>query len=432
MKKFSVKRLLAVALVLAVALGALGITALAGSANPTVMYDGKDDGIVFENSLISLINTDRPDLFVDFKEMMPGDTRTQTITVGARNTGWDTVRMYLRVQPTEDEDARAAYELLMSYGDWVKLTVSQDGEVLSEGDLSDGVLLGTFQGEGKTELQVELSIDIQAGNELQGLVAAVDWVFTAEIEPFIPIIVPGDVSWLNDKDHFNYIVGYPDGSVRPNGNITRAEATTIFFRLLTEDARDDFWCTENDYPDVSGKDWFNVAVSTMTNAGIIEGYPDGTFKPNNPITRAELATMISRFDLDYDGKINGYDFSDILGHWAEDEIHQSAYRGWVVGYPDGTFRPDRYITRAETVTMINRVLRRAVDEDGILENHIQWTDNYANAWYYYDMQEAGDYHDYQRSDRVVENQPYNYENWLLINDRIDWAAMEQEWIRRYS
>lgn len=439
MKK-TLKRLLLVLLVAALLSGAA--LAAITTADTAVIYNGSAKEIRFQNALVGFLGKDEPDLFPNFKNMMPGDNVTQEILIGTENIGADTVKMYLRVEPTQDADAAAAYEALMNAknGDganWVSLTVAQDGKVLAEGDLQEGVLLGTFTNNKTSKLEVTLSIDINAGNELQGITAAVDWVFTAEVVPYVAPYQPStgipdaDIRYLT-TDHVNYIVGYENGTVLPNGQLTRAEAATIFFRLLTEDARETFWASSNGYPDVAADDWFNVAVSTLTKAGILEGYDDGLFHPQRDITRAELAAILARFDATF-GKFQPTEtFPDTKGHWAESYIAHAAARGWVLGYPDGKFRPDQNISRAETVAMVNRILTRAVDQEGLTGKYLNWTDNYTNSWYYYDMLEAGNYHDYSRSKRPVSQQSYCYENWTALNDPIDWAAMEQQWIRKYS
>ena len=181
---------------------------------------------------------------------------------------------------------------------------------------------------------------------------------------YIPVLpslpdVPDDTTpnWLNLDDHDAYIQGYPDGRVKPQNNITRAEVATIFFRLLTDDARDYYYSTDSGFSDVNPGDWYNTAVATMVQAGILNGYSDGTFKPNASITRAEFATIAARFlSNPYSTKDRFYDTE---GHWAEVYINRAAEIGWIGGYPDGSFKPDRYITRAEAVTLVNNVLGRA-------------------------------------------------------------------------
>ena len=227
-----------------------------------------------------------------------------------------------------------------------------------------------------------------------------------------------DALGLNTTDHFAYIVGYGNGEVRPQNNITRAEVATIFFRLLTDDVRDENLTKTNRYSDVAATSWYNTAVSTMTKAGIVDGYPNGTFRPDAPITRAEMAKIISLF-----AKLDKSEsrFSDIAGHWAEAYIRLAAGNGWIAGYPDGTFGPQRNITRAETMTLVNRVLNRQPEtEDDLLPNMTVWTDN-ANpkAWYYLAVQEATNSHYYEFKTNS------QYEKWTELRETRDWKALEQ-------
>ena len=234
------------------------------------------------------------------------------------------------------------------------------------------------------------------------------------------------VPTLNKKDHVAYIIGYEDDTVRPENNITRAEVATIFFRLLTDDSRARYWSQTNDFSDVSSSDWFNNAVSTMANAGILTGYPDGTFKPNAPITRAEFAAIAARFsDVSYNGSCS---FTDVAKtHWAADEIALAEHLGWITGYPDDTFRPGRNITRAEAMTLINRVLERAVEEDHMHKDMVKWIDNSPSAWYYEAVQEATNSHTYTRLSKKVPGQSFCYEDWTGILKAPDWAALEKSW-----
>ena len=226
---------------------------------------------------------------------------------------------------------------------------------------------------------------------------------------------------LNRDDHVAYIMGYPDGRVRPEGEITRAEACTIFFRLLTESSRDYYFSKVNDYTDVARGDWFNNAISTLSNAGIVTGYNDGTFRPNQPITRGEMAKIIANFaNLSKGGKT----FSDLSGHWSKTYVELAAGNGWIAGYPDGSFRPDQKITRAETVTMINRVLERVpAKELRLLSRSIMLTfpDNNPGDWYYIAIQEASNSHEYQRS--VYETT--GDEMWTKLIDNVDWTKLEK-------
>ena len=228
-----------------------------------------------------------------------------------------------------------------------------------------------------------------------------------------------DALGLNTTDHFAYIVGYGNGEVRPQNNITRAEVATIFFRLLTDDVRDENLTKTNRYSDVAATSWYNTAVSTLSSMGIITGYPDGTFRPNAAITRAEFAAIAARFDND--GDKTAAKFSDIATHWAKDEISIAYNNGWITGYPDGTFGPQRDITRAETMTLVNRVLNRQPEtEDDFLPNMTVWTGN-ANpkAWYYLAVQEATNSHYYEFKTNS------QYEKWTELRETRDWKALEQ-------
>ena len=233
--------------------------------------------------------------------------------------------------------------------------------------------------------------------------------------------IPDDVpTGLNGDDHFAYIVGYPDGNVKPSGNITRAEVATIFFRLLTEDVRTANSTQSNSLSDVSRGQWFNHAISTLSSMGIVKGNPDGTFNPDAPITRAEFAAIAARFD---DKNTNNTsNFSDIASHWAKDEIGVAANKGWINGYPDSTFRPDQYITRAEAMTLVNRVLNRLPEKsEDLLDDMIKWPDNAdASVWYYLAVQEATNSHDY--SDKSDADK---YEKWTKIRDARDWTLLEK-------
>ena len=225
---------------------------------------------------------------------------------------------------------------------------------------------------------------------------------------------------LNTDDHYAYVVGYPDGTVRPGGSITRAEAATIFFRLLTDATRSQYWTTANAYSDVAAGSWYNNAISTMSNAGIVNGYPDGTFRPDAPITRAEMAKMISLF-----AKLDKTEdrFTDIAGHWAEAYIKLAAGNGWIEGYPDGSFKPQQSITRAETMTMINRVLERVPSTiSHLLPYSVMQTypDCVASDWFYIAVQEATNSHTYERA----ATEKNGDEQWIALRDNRDWTQLE--------
>ncbi len=234
------------------------------------------------------------------------------------------------------------------------------------------------------------------------------------------VTIPDDVpTGLNGDDHYAYIVGYPNGTVRPpNGNITRAEVATIFFRLLTDETRNANSTKSNSYSDVAAGAWYNHAVSTLSAMGIVKGDSQGKFNPNAPITRAEFAAIAARFD----DKANttAVDFSDIASHWAKNEISAAANNGWINGYTDGTFRPNNKITRAEAMTLVNRVLKRLPETAEDLHNDmIKWSDNSdTSAWYYLAVQEATNSHYYD----LKENK---HEKWSKLRETRDWTELEK-------
>lgn len=221
---------------------------------------------------------------------------------------------------------------------------------------------------------------------------------------------------LNGDDHDAYVIGYPDGNVHPQGNISRAETATIFFRLLKADTRDGNLTAENVFADVANGKWFNKAVSTMAKLGIVKGRSAESFAPDAPITRAEFAAICARFNTKPTNTSNS--FSDISGHWAEAEIERAVAFGWIAGYPDGTFRPDTYITRAEAMTMINRVLcRMPQDEKDLLRTMVVWPDNKPTDWYYLAVQEATNSHEFERKGTVNEK-------WTKLTSAPDWTRYQ--------
>lgn len=225
-------------------------------------------------------------------------------------------------------------------------------------------------------------------------------------------------SMLNGKDHFAYIVGYPDKTVHPQSSITRAEVATIFFRLLTEETRTANATKTNKYADVSSDKWYNQAVSTLSAMGIIKGDSRGNFNPNAPITRAEFAAIAARFDKTED--VAAASFGDVAMHWAKPEISVAANNGWINGYTDGTFHPDSKITRAEAMAMINRVLQRLPESKAdLLDGMIQWSDNAdTSKWYYLAVQEATNSHYYE----LKANQ---HEKWTKLRENRDWTQLEK-------
>ena len=221
---------------------------------------------------------------------------------------------------------------------------------------------------------------------------------------------------LNGDDHYAYVIGYLDGNVRPNANVSRAETATIFFRLLKSDIRDGNLIADNGFSDVSDGQWHNKAISTMAKLGIVKGRRADNFDPDASITRAEFAAICARFNTK--PVENSGSFSDISGHWAENEIERAAAFGWISGYPDGTFHPDARITRAEAMTMINRVLcRMPQSKSDLLDSMVTWPDNKPSDWHYLAVQEATNSHDFDRKGEVGES-------WTKLTSVPDWKRYQ--------
>lgn len=424
--KRNLKRTLCVILAAALLGGVLGLTALADDT-ADVIYDASANQFTIGDKTIVQEESGKqaapyPDLFPKLKEMMPGDAVTQEIKVQVTNASGKTVRLYLKAESAE--------------GDWQTL-FSENGATLTVKDAAgtdvsdrlttvtenNTVELGTFSSNESRKLTVTFALPKEAGNDVAALTATLHWVFTAETTNNGGGGGGGGSSrpTLNTKDHFAYVVGYPDGTVRPQGNITRAEVATIFFRMLTDQSRSGIWSQSNGYRDVAQDQWFNNAVSTLSNGKILTGYEDGTFRPDRSITRAEFATMAVRF---FSSKYEGKDlFPDIDKHWAQQYINAAANQGIINGYEDGTFRPDQSITRAEAMTIVNRVLERHPDKEHLLSNMIRWPDNSdATKWYYADVQEATNSHDY-----TMDTKKDAFETWKKLLTVRDWAALEKAW-----
>lgn len=230
---------------------------------------------------------------------------------------------------------------------------------------------------------------------------------------------------LNRDDHVAYIIGYPNGTVRPEQSITRGEVATIFFRLLRDEVRTENWSTSNSFTDVAGSAWYNNAVSTMANMGALQGDPSGTFRPEGAITRAEFATIAARF-ADPKEQVKPQAFTDTRGHWAEAAIGRAATLGWVQGYADGAFHPDAQITRAEAVTLVNRVLERQhLTADSLLADMVRFPDCREMDWFYLAMQEATNSHEYTRAEDRMES-------WTHLRPNEDWKRFESEWAAKHA
>ena len=236
--------------------------------------------------------------------------------------------------------------------------------------------------------------------------------------PDIPVTPEYTPNWLNTTDHFGYIIGYEDGTIKPDASITRAEVATIFFRLLTDEARDKFWTETNSYSDVAETAWYNNAVSTLSRMGILGGYEDGSFRPNDSITRAEFAKIAVSF-FEYEDISAENIFTDVAaGSWYENFVAVAAKLGLIEGYAGNVYRPNESITRAEACTIINRTLGRAPDADHLLpESEMNtWPDNRPGVWYYAQLQEATNSHEYKWSGDI--------EHWTAKLPERDWDALQ--------
>lgn len=365
-----------VALVLVVALAAgLGIWATGGTNVPTVTYYDGSDGNGARFTFTHTGDGSGTNLFPNFSNCMPGDSLTQTIRVQADGkNGVQGAKIYLRAEI--DGAASAKEGSAISYNDvldHIGMTVSKDGVVIasnktaklfSQLDAADGLKSNVFIAEvgpktDPVDLDVTIDVDPAMGNAFQEAAAHITFVFSVEDNELPPPPLELD-------KHDAYICGYPDGTVKPERQITRAEVATIFYRLLQDEARENVWSRTNSYSDVASGDWHNSAVSTLTNAGILAGYPDGTFRPN------------------------------------------------------------QNIKRDEAMKIINKVLFRTPDKEHFLPDMITWPDNSdTDAWYYTDVQEATNNHDYER---VNNKSP---ETWTKITQARDWQALEAELAQKY-
>lgn len=318
------------------------------------------------------------------------------------------------------------------YGAWLMLSVAETDEYTIYYNVWNDV---------DKEFKVEHSVSLAEGDavddylpEREGAVFS-GWKTDAALTdtwdkpatmPAKDMVVYGKfTSILNKNDHVNYLMGYPNGTVAPEGSITRAEVSTIFFRLLTKEKRDDYFTDKNDFSDMKDTNaWYHNPVSTLTGVGILNGYPDGTFMPQKAITRGELAKVIALFTEPGDLEV---EFSDIDGHWAKEYILKAVSNGWIKGYEDGTFRPDTLVTRAEAVTMINSALSRVpadatrLHKDMVTFTDCKATDENGNAvWYYVAIQEAANNHTYKALEGADEQ-------WLEVLPAIDWTEWEKIW-----
>ena len=242
-------------------------------------------------------------------------------------------------------------------------------------------------------------------------------------QPTTDYLIPG--FWLNTNDHYSYLIGYSDGTVRPNGKITRAEVATIFFRLLDDDTRAKYWSSKNDFSDVSADKWYNNAVSTLSRMGVIGGYADGTFRPDAPISRAEFAKIAVSFTQNNGSAVYNY-FTDVkTTDWFTPYVTAAKDAGLIEGYSDGSFKPESKITRAEACAIVNRTLGRKPSKAHMkISDRIDWPDVQTTDWFYEAIMEATNSHTCTMGDRV--------ETWTGKLPQRDWATLETGWANAYT
>ena len=358
------------------------------------------------------------------------------------------VKIYTYAEYQKGENARQPFKTVTLSANGANVVVdglrAKEQYVLAETQVANYITVGFTVNDGGVSTvnnSTSVRLDIAPLSQDKTLIITVtnrpgttnnnDTTTNTYVPPPITIVDDGPPLVLFISDHVAYIIGYPEGDVRPQRNITRAEVTTVFFRLLTDELRTANWSQANTYPDVLAEHWFNNAISVMSKMGIVLGYPDGTFKPNGAITRGELATIAARFARQMKAQpINTRTFSDIAGHWAEEDILYAAAIGWVNGYPDGTYLPNQPITRAEFMTLVNRMLERVPETtDDLLPDMVQWEDNAnPNAWYYLAVQEATTSHvPIYKTGAPVPGLAFNYEKWEKLAANRDWAQLEKTW-----
>ena len=434
-----------------------------------VIDAGKPSTVTYEDGKLTILNSDpeaiqytESDLFDNFKNVMPGDSLFEEVVIENKSGKKIKVYMWPKIHENDadiepgvaaklPENDKAAYmndflsQLTMTVWKGEALATEaiysgpasgtewkydQDLEV--NGEKIRSVDLGEVRNGNSVKLSARLDVPLDLGNDYANRIGEVDWVFSvSEVSVSGTGGGGGGGTPVFTDDHVAYIIGYPDGDVRPQANITRAEVVTILFRLLAEESRAEYWSQTNEFTDVISSNWFNNAVSTLTNAGIVKGYEDGTFRPNEPITRAEFAALVARFSEAAEQMTT--DFVDVnKDHWAFAEIAKAESLGWIKGYPDSTFKPNQNITRAEAMTLTNRVLERAVEAEYLLKDMIKWPDNAdTTAWYYIDVQEATNSHDYDRLTKKVEGLGFAYEKWLKLKPVPDWQSLEKAWSEGY-
>ena len=344
----------------------------------------------------------------------------------------DMIKVQIDCINKEVSHSNADYDLIESSYDLGTLTANADGTwsctltVKSDAYIAkyNETLPGHTLADAYASKNVALKWTGSAWTVINGeLPVTFDVVCDTWYPPIIPPVAPSEPvyrpNWLNTTDHFGYIIGYEDGTIKPNASITRAEVATIFFRLLTDEARESHWTETNSYSDVAETAWYNNAVSTLSRMGILGGYEDGTFRPNASITRAEFAKIAVSF-FEYEDISAENIFTDVAaGSWYENFVAVAAKLGLIEGYAGNVYRPNESITRAEACTIINRTLGRAPDADHLLpESQMNtWPDNRPGTWYYAQLQEATNSHEYKWSGDI--------EIWTEKLPERDWDALQR-------
>lgn len=464
--KNNIKRLMSLMMCVAL-LFAMGVPALATDtpepepAVSTVTFDD-ENGFIFSNADSSGHASGKDwgsttDLFAssDFKNVFPGDSIDGSFRIATADSNDYSYRLYLHAKvvdeayesllknmtltvngETDDEGNESwLYKLFAALGIVEQVDGESENVQYNDGDAIDKrILLGTFAPGKSADFDLQLHVSEEMGNDFQNAYGEIVWVFTFE-QIIPPVIVdpdpdpdpePTDKPALNREDHFGYIIGRGNGGVQPQAEITRAEVATIFFRMLTDDSRAEYWSQENPFSDVSSNSWYNNAISTLYNSGVVDGYPDGSFRPNSPITRAEFAVIATRF-YDVASEYDTDAFNDISEHWARNYINHAAELGIISGYEDGSYHPSANIIRAEAMQLVNNVLERTPHKDSLLPDMLTWVDNMnTEMWYYAAVQEATNSHDYKIDDATGN------EIWTEILPVRDWNALEDEWSTAYS
>ena len=365
------------------------------------------------------------------------------------DAGKNIIKVYYALDKNKDEIADR-YQVFVYYKAAAGGTVSNDAEVITLKDAEGNYvreaasikLTGSkaqpksvykfvnWTGEG-LPAEMAKKADL-AGMELTEVKGGEEYTFTAHFKK-----KPSDYHKpedLNTEDHYSYIIGYEDGLLRPENTITRGEVATIFFRLLTDKARDQYWSQTNNFTDVPADLWCNNAISTLANMGIIGGYDDGSFQPNGKITRAQFSKIAVNF---FDMQKHAYEafFTDVAEDaWYASYVEAAVRVGLISGFEDGSFKPDTNITRAQACVIVNRVLDRHPEKDRLLSSQamITWPDNKPSDWFYADMQEATNSHDYHKTSQIVDGDKVPAENWGKKLDQRDWAALERSWSDSHS